>query len=42
MADLRRVSAINSKTKQEFDRACPTPVLKLSPAAIRRIPTKAV
>src|ERR1700728_4851033 len=41
MSDLRQVGAIDSETMREFDRACLTPVLKLSPAAIRRIRTKA-
>jgi putative transcriptional regulator len=41
MADLNKIGAIDSKTMREFDRACLTPVLKLSPAAIRRIRTKA-
>jgi putative transcriptional regulator len=40
MADLHKIGAINNKTMREFDRACLTPVLKLSPAAIRRIRTK--
>src|ERR1035438_3397171 len=41
MADLHRVGAIDSKTMREFDRACLTPVMKLSPAAIRRIRARA-
>jgi len=41
MADLHKIGAIDNKTMREFDRACLTPVLKLSPAAIRRIRTKA-
>ena len=41
MADLHKIGAIDSKTMREFDRACLTPVLKLSPAAIRRIRSKA-
>ncbi|HUY95168.1 MAG TPA: DNA-binding transcriptional regulator [Terracidiphilus sp.] len=41
MADLHKIGAIDNKTMREFDGACLTPVLKLSPAAIRRIRTKA-
>lgn len=41
MADLHKIGAIDNKTMREFDRACLTPVLKLSPAAIRRIRSKA-
>jgi len=41
MSDLHRVGAIDSKTMRDFDRACLTPVMNLSPAAIRRIRTKA-
>jgi putative transcriptional regulator len=41
MSDLRQVGAIDSKTMREFDRACVTPVLKLTPAAIRRSRAKA-
>ena len=41
MADLHKIGAIDNRTMREFDRACLTPVLKLSPAAIRRIRTKA-
>lgn len=41
MAHLRKIGMLDSKTMREFDRACLTPVLKLSPAAIRRIRTKA-
>ena len=41
MSDLHKVGAIDSKTMREFDRACLTPVMELSPAAIRRIRTKA-
>jgi putative transcriptional regulator len=41
MAELHKIGAIDNKTMREFDRACLTPVLKLSPAAIRRIRTKA-
>jgi putative transcriptional regulator len=41
VSDLYHVGAIDKKTMQRFDRACLTPVLKLTPAAIRRIRTKA-
>jgi putative transcriptional regulator len=41
MADLHKIGAVDNKTMREFDRACLTPVLKLSPGAIRRIRTKA-
>ena len=41
MADLHQIGAIDNKMMREFDRACLTPVLKLSPAAIRRIRAKA-
>jgi putative transcriptional regulator len=41
MGDLHKIGAIDSKTMREFDESCLTPVLKLSPAAIRRIRTKA-
>jgi len=41
MSDLHQAGAIDSKTMREFDSACLTPVMKLSPAAIRRIRTKA-
>lgn len=41
MADLHKIGMLDSKTMREFDRACLTPVLKLSPAAIRRIRAKA-
>lgn len=41
VADLYRVGAIDKKTLQKFDRACLTPVLNLTPAAIRRIRSKA-
>jgi putative transcriptional regulator len=41
MSDLRQAGAIDSKTMREFDRACLTPVMELSPAAIRRIRAKA-
>ncbi len=38
---LYRLGMIDKKTMQRFDRSCLTPVKKLSPAAIRRIRTKA-
>ena len=41
MADLHKIGMIDSKTMREFDQACLTPVLELSPATIRRIRTKA-
>jgi putative transcriptional regulator len=41
MADLLKIGMLDAKTMREFDQACLTPVLKLSPAAIRRIRTKA-
>jgi putative transcriptional regulator len=41
MADLHRIGMLDAKTMREFDQACLTPVLELSPAAIRRIRTKA-
>jgi putative transcriptional regulator len=41
MSDLLHVGAIDTKTMRDFDRACLTPVLKLSPTAIRRIRAKA-
>ena len=41
MADLHKFGRIDGKTMREFDQACLTPVLKLSPAAIRRIRSKA-
>ncbi len=41
MSDLHQVGAIDSRTMREFDCACLTPVMKLSPAAIRRIRAKA-
>jgi len=41
MAGLHRIGMLDGKTMREFDRACLTPVLKLSPAGIRRIRTKA-
>lgn len=41
MSDLRKIGKIDAKTMREFDRACLTPVLELSPMAIRRIRAKA-
>ena len=41
VSDLYRVGVIDKRTMQKFDRACLTPVLKLTPAAIRRIRSKA-
>jgi putative transcriptional regulator len=41
MSDLHKIGAIDNRTMREFDRACLTPVMKLSPAAIRRIRAKA-
>jgi putative transcriptional regulator len=41
MSDLHQAGAIDNKTMREFDRACITPVMELSPAAIRRIRSKA-
>jgi putative transcriptional regulator len=41
MADLHAIGMLDGRTMREFDRACLTPVLALSPAAIRRIRTKA-
>ena len=41
MSDLHQIGAIDSKTMREFDRPCLTPVMQLSPAAIRRIRTRA-
>jgi putative transcriptional regulator len=41
MADLHQAGAIETRTMREFDRACLTPVMKLSPAAIRRIRARA-
>lgn len=41
MADLHKIGLLDAQTMREFDRACLTPVLELSPAAIRRIRTKA-
>ena len=41
VSDLYRVGMIDKKTMRKFDAACLTPVRKLSPAAIRRIRSKA-
>lgn len=41
MSALHKIGKLDSKTMREFDRACLSPVLELSPAAIRRIRTKA-
>ena len=40
-SDLYRLGLIDKKTMKSFDCSCLTPVKKLSPAAIRRIRTKA-
>ena len=41
MADLEKIGMLDTKRMREFDQACLTPVLELSPAANRRIRTKA-
>lgn len=41
MADLHKAGMLDSKTMREFDLACLTPVLKLSPVMIRRIRMRA-
>ena len=41
MSDLHKTGMLDNKAMREFDRACLTPVLELTPAAIRRIRTKA-
>ncbi|HEX4031562.1 MAG TPA: DNA-binding transcriptional regulator [Terracidiphilus sp.] len=41
MADLHKIGMLDAKTMREFDQACLTTVLELSPAAIRRIRTRA-
>jgi len=41
MADLHKIGMLDAKTMRAFDRACLTPVLELTPAAIRRIRAKA-
>lgn len=41
VGDLYRIGMVDRKTMRKFDVACLTPVRKLSPAAIRRIRTKA-
>jgi putative transcriptional regulator len=40
MADLHDVGAIDTRTMRKFDKACLTPVMSLTPAAIRRIREK--
>jgi len=40
MADLHEAGAIDSKTMRRFDRSCLTPVMTLTPDAIRRIRKK--
>lgn len=40
MADLHEAGAIDTKTMRKFDKACLTPVMSLTPAAIRRIREK--
>jgi putative transcriptional regulator len=41
MADLHEAGVIDTKTMHEFDEACLTPLIKLSPRIIRGIRTKA-
>lgn len=41
MAELHKIGMLDGKTMRGFDRSCLTPVLNLSPAAIRRIRAKA-
>ncbi len=41
VADLHKAGLIDSKTMRDFDTACLTPVLTLSPSAIRDIRKKA-
>lgn len=41
MAGLHKIDMLDAKTMREFDEACLTPVLELTPAAIRRIRAKA-
>jgi putative transcriptional regulator len=41
MADLHKIGAIDGKTMREFDDACLTPVLALTPRRIIRIRKKA-
>ncbi|MGH9606217.1 MAG: helix-turn-helix domain-containing protein [Terracidiphilus sp.] len=41
MGDLRKIGAIDSQSMRKFDRACLTPVMKLTPTAIRRIRARA-
>jgi putative transcriptional regulator len=40
MANLHEAGAIDTKTMRKFDKACLTPVMSLTPAAIRRIRQK--
>ena len=40
MADLHEAGAIDTKAMRRFDKACLTPVMSLTPAAIRRIREK--
>src|ERR1700757_602463 len=40
MADLHEAGAIDTKTMRKFDAACLTPIMPLTPAAIRRIRKK--
>jgi putative transcriptional regulator len=40
MADLHEAGAIDTKTMRRFDQACLTPVMTLTPEAIRRIRKK--
>lgn len=40
MADLHEAGTIDTKTMRKFDAACLTPVMPLTPAAIRRIRKK--
>lgn len=41
MTDLHRIGAIDNKTMKEFDNACLTPILPLTPQKIIRIRKKA-
>jgi putative transcriptional regulator len=41
MVDLHKIGAIDSKTMREFDEACLTPVIALTPQKIMRIRKKA-
>ncbi len=40
MADLYEAGAIDAKTMRKFDTACLTPVMNVSPAAIKRLRKK--